>query len=126
MMPMVERLVKDLVVDRQLCVITTRPLLAGSCMLEDMPEYISVMELQHLSQEQRKSVAHARLGFEGIPAFDMFFQKLRQSQGKSDIAEEDDEGGGNADSDVFGNPMMLSMLICYLQMRQEEQKKVET
>eukprot|EP00927_Polykrikos_kofoidii_P028763 TRINITY_DN25017_c0_g1_i2.p1 TRINITY_DN25017_c0_g1~~TRINITY_DN25017_c0_g1_i2.p1 ORF type:complete len:2736 (-),score=602.94 TRINITY_DN25017_c0_g1_i2:74-7891(-) len=123
LMPMVERLIEDFVTERHLVVITSRPLLASSSsILEDIPDRITVFELQSLTREQMKSVAASRLGVDGLKSFESFFSKLRQSQGsisaKQD-GEEDDDGG----EDVFGNPMMLSMLICYLQMRQEKEKK---
>eukprot|EP00929_Paragymnodinium_shiwhaense_P063873 TRINITY_DN31960_c0_g4_i1.p1 TRINITY_DN31960_c0_g4~~TRINITY_DN31960_c0_g4_i1.p1 ORF type:complete len:3718 (+),score=1051.51 TRINITY_DN31960_c0_g4_i1:107-11260(+) len=126
LMPIVERLIKDIVLDRHLVVVTSRPLLASAAStLEDLTEFMPSMELQHLSMQQKKAVAQSRLGLEGLPAFIEFFKKLRQSQnvtGQSSEEEEEDD-----DEDVFGNPMMLSMLICYLQMRQKklEEKQKE-
>eukprot|EP00931_Biecheleriopsis_adriatica_P003876 TRINITY_DN105632_c0_g1_i1.p1 TRINITY_DN105632_c0_g1~~TRINITY_DN105632_c0_g1_i1.p1 ORF type:complete len:3685 (-),score=854.42 TRINITY_DN105632_c0_g1_i1:104-9952(-) len=107
----IEGLIKVLVSYRNLVVVTSRPLLSGKSSLESLTNSISTMTIMNLSDEQKRMVAHARLGIEGIDAYDKLFMRLRASQGSGGQGED----GDAEDSDVFGNPMMLSMLLCYLQ-----------
>jgi len=122
MAPMLEACVKQLVTDRHLVVVTSRPLLSGMSSLEEMTEFITPMKLQNLNDEQKRLIAHNRLGLEGVEMYDALFAKLRENQGSAEEAGDTDGGvqGQGGHEDVFGNPMMLSMLICYLQMRQKE------
>eukprot|EP00929_Paragymnodinium_shiwhaense_P063871 TRINITY_DN31960_c0_g3_i1.p1 TRINITY_DN31960_c0_g3~~TRINITY_DN31960_c0_g3_i1.p1 ORF type:complete len:3687 (+),score=983.36 TRINITY_DN31960_c0_g3_i1:94-11154(+) len=122
-MPFVERLIGDIVMDSHLIVITSRHLMAKDTNLVEMHEHITTLELQRLSNEQKRAIAHTRLGLAGLGDFNQFFQQLRQSQSvvEESVEADEDEYG----EDVFGNPMMLSMLLCYLKSRQEEHAKAQ-
>eukprot|EP00928_Gymnodinium_smaydae_P096165 TRINITY_DN8436_c2_g1_i1.p1 TRINITY_DN8436_c2_g1~~TRINITY_DN8436_c2_g1_i1.p1 ORF type:complete len:1901 (-),score=440.52 TRINITY_DN8436_c2_g1_i1:2671-7926(-) len=110
--PLVEKVIRDFVFQSQFVIVTSRPpLKERKCTLEGMPGIIQVMQLQHLTDEQKRSVAHKRLGLKGLGAFDKFFQQLRKSHNEPDHTDPDTDELGE---DVFGNPMMLSMLLCYL------------
>ncbi|CAE7468359.1 HERC2 [Symbiodinium natans] len=120
----VESLIRVLVRSKNLVVVTSRPLLSGRSALESDPELIMTMRLENLSDEQKRMVAYARLGAEGIEAYDKLLARLRSSQNVSDQGEEAANDGAE---DVFGNPMMLSMLLCYLQtMAKKYAEKKET
>lgn len=122
----VERCILDLVLDRHLVFITSRPFVSKSS-LENADEHIITLQLQNLNDEQRRAIAHSRLGLEGLRAYDKFFKQLKEKSrvGGSDLPEEDNATDQNEEQeDVFGNPMMLSMLICYLQGRQRENEEV--
>lgn len=112
--PVVERLIEDIVRDNHLVIVTSRPLLPDATTLNAIIEHTVRMELQPLTREQKRMVAHARLGIEGVGAFDEIFEQLRQSHDVSGAEGRDEE---ESSEDVFGNPMMLSMLLCYLQKR---------
>jgi hypothetical protein len=58
------------------------------------------------------------LGTDGIAAYEKF---SKQQQEGSPVSDESEEHGQT--EDVFGNPMMLSMLLCYLQTRQIKKEK---
>lgn len=135
--PVIERCIKDFVQDRHFVVVTSRPLISGSTTLEDIGEYMLTMKLQNITDEQKRSIAHTRLGLQGLGVFDKFFKQLREgySFGAADREEivkprkstqashptgELQDSGEKDEQDVFGNPMMLSMLICYLSARQKE------
>ncbi|CAE7796136.1 HERC2, partial [Symbiodinium sp. CCMP2592] len=123
-MQAVESLIRVLVRSKNLVVVTSRPLLSGRSALESDPELILTMRLESLSDEQKRMVAYARLGAEGIEAYDKLLARLRSSQNVSDQGEEAASDGAE---DVFGNPMMLSMLLCYLQtMAKKYAEKKET
>jgi len=124
MMKEVEGLIADLILDGHLVVVTSRPLLGGETKLEEMAEYLTVMQLENLSDENKRAVALKRLGHEGIVAYDRLFRRLRDSQATADaVGEVGDEEMQEkaAEQDVFGNPMMLSMLLCYLQTTQQKE-----
>eukprot|EP00439_Symbiodinium_sp_Y106_P075720 s1219_g15.t1 len=129
----VESLIRVLVRSKNLVVVTSRPLLSGRSALESDPELILTMRLENLSDEQKRMVAYARLGAEGIEAYDKLLARLRSSQNVSDQGEEAASDGAEdwlregGPRDVFGNPMMLSMLLCYLQtMAKKYAEKKET
>eukprot|EP00434_Breviolum_minutum_P030134 symbB.v1.2.026651.t1/scaffold2683.1/size73787/1 len=109
----VESLIRVLVRAKNLVVVTSRPLLSGRSALENESELLVTMRLENLSDEQKRIVAYARLGAAGIDAYDNLLARLRTSQNVSDQGDESSNDGGA--EDVFGNPMMLSMLLCYLQ-----------
>mmetsp|Transcript_99004 Transcript_99004/g.175422 ORF Transcript_99004/g.175422 Transcript_99004/m.175422 type:complete len:203 (+) Transcript_99004:3-611(+) len=118
--PVIEHLIKDIVTDRHLVVITSRRFSAGTSTLEGMDEHISTMELQSLTDEQQRSIAHARLGHSGMASLDQFMKQLRESQS---VTQDNNEEGDGQGENVFGNPMMLSMLLCYLQMKLKEKEE---
>eukprot|EP00434_Breviolum_minutum_P004246 symbB.v1.2.003743.t1/scaffold191.1/size276526/8 len=69
------------------------------------------MEMQFLTDEQKRLIANQRLGPQGLQSFNAFIRKIRGERG------EQGDGTGRLEDrseDVFGNPMMLSMLLCYL------------
>jgi hypothetical protein len=111
-MILIQRFIRDLVMDRHFVVMTSRPMVKGTASLEGMEAYITRMELQSLSDEQQRNIAHSRLGLEGLKKFVAFEKQLRRSQTSS----VDEEGAGQ--ESVFANPLMLSMLLCYLQIKQ--------
>jgi len=113
--PVIERLIANIVLNRHLCVVTTRPLVGTSSRLQDMGVYVSTLKLQAVTDEQKRAIASSRLGVDGLAMFDRFFARLRERQGA--------EGADGGQEDVFGNPMMLSMLLCYLQLRQNKAQK---
>jgi len=126
----VEMNIKRLILDRHMVIVTSRPLLGGESSLEEMGEYIISSKLENLSDEHKRAVARKRLGPEGIDAFDLIFRKLQESQAPLETQREagdlEDNKDKESEQDVFGNPMMLSMLLCYLQTmekKKEEQKK---
>lgn len=125
----VEGVIRNLILDGHLVIITSRPLLGGESSLEEMSEYLTVMQLENLSDENKRAVALKRLGHEGIGGYDELFNRLRESQAPADAQGEngeDDVREKENEQDVFGNPMMLSMLLCYLQTMQKQKKEVET
>jgi hypothetical protein len=113
---------------RQLVIVTSRPLLGGQSYLQDIGESIIHMKLENLNEENKRSVSNARLGFMGMDAYDRLNKKLQESQ---EVTTDDSqqEGGGQAggakQEDVFGNPMMLSMLLCYLQTRIKKEQEAK-
>jgi len=119
---MVEGLITRLVQARHLVVVTSRPMIPGKSSLEDMTEFIVNMKLENLNDEQKRLVAHARLGMEGIDAYDKLFARLSNSQSVGEQSEGDQTSGDGAE-DVFGNPMMLSMLLCYLQTKRTAERQ---
>ncbi|CAK9008247.1 unnamed protein product [Durusdinium trenchii] len=108
----VESLIRVLVRAKNLVVVTSRPLLSGRTSLENESELMLTMRLENLSDEQKRMVAYARLGAAGIIAYDNLLARLRMSQ---NVSDQGDEASNDGAEDVFGNPMMLSMLLCYLQ-----------
>lgn len=112
--------------ERHLVFVTSRPLIGGQSTLEDISECIVAMNLDNLSNEQIRMVAHTRLGISGIDAFDSLFAKLNRSGMDMDNQASTNGPDGEKQEEVFGNPMMLSMLLCYLQtMQKKEAEKKE-
>jgi len=112
----VEHLIRYLVTGRHLVVVTSRTPVAGPPPFADASDLLTTIAVEHLADEQRVSVACGRLSPEGFQAFDAIVRWSRQhpvcpvgdgSQG--------DEAQELAQDDVFGSPIMLSMLITYLQ-----------
>merc|ERR1719183_394940 len=101
----------DLTEERQFVVTSTRPIAAGSnSVILNRPELITVMNLDKFGDEQKHWIAHVRLGADGAVAYEGFVKQLRERDAVSGDADGSEQSG-----DVFGNPMMLSMLLCYLQ-----------
>ncbi|CAK0894799.1 unnamed protein product [Prorocentrum cordatum] len=112
--------------ERHLVFVTSRPLIGGQSTLEDISECMVAMKLDNLSNEQIRMVAHTRLGISGIDAFDSLFAKLNRSGMDRDNQQSTNGADGEKQEEVFGNPMMLSMLLCYLQtMQKKEAEKKE-
>ncbi|CAE7362340.1 Ripk4 [Symbiodinium sp. CCMP2592] len=103
----VEILIQGFVKEGHFLLMTSRRLPQGSS-LESLPEHIVAMEMQPLSDEQKRAIAHSRLGLQGLQSFNTFLTKIRRGQRGSDGGETQEQ------DDIFGNPMMLSMLLCYL------------
>merc|ERR1712228_859496 len=89
--------------------VTSRTFPPGQSSLDGMNEYMVTMKFRHLTDDQQRSIAHARLGNEGLSAFEEFIKRPHAGQ-----KVDDNEEWETSQEDVFGNPMMLSMLICYL------------
>jgi hypothetical protein len=113
MMHVVEGLIRDIVIGRHLVVVTSRQLLPGQSSLDSLSDHITTMELRSLTDQQIRSVAHARLGLNGLLKFDEVMSALRTGGGQKKSTQEHAEEGEKEHGNVFGNPMMLSMLICY-------------
>jgi len=123
--PLIECLIRELVLDRHLVIVTSRPLLKNSeSVFEDMDEFIQRMDLLPLTTQQMRLVAGARLGLDGLASYDQFFTQFRQGTKHVSI-ENGAENGDAPQEDVFSNPMMLSMLICYIQMHEREREEHE-
>ncbi|CAJ1415640.1 unnamed protein product [Effrenium voratum] len=70
------------------------------------------MEMQPLTDEQKRAIANQRLGPQGLQSFNAFIQKMRAGQHSNEEAQ--GQVAQKEQEDIFGNPMMLSMLLCYL------------
>merc|ERR1719282_1155758 len=57
----VEHLIRDVVMDRHLVIVTSRTFAPGQS-LDGMNEYMVTMKFRHLTDDQQRSIAHARLG----------------------------------------------------------------
>ncbi|CAL1162943.1 unnamed protein product [Cladocopium goreaui] len=124
----VESLIRVLVRAKNLVVVTSRPLLSRDrySALENESELLVTMRLENLSDEQKRIVAYARLGAAGIEAYDNLLSRLRTSQNVSDQGtQQGEETSNDGAEDVFGNPMMLSMLLCYLQTMGRRSEELE-
>lgn len=124
----VESLIRVLVRAKNLVVVTSRPLLSRDrySALENESELLVTMRLENLSDEQKRIVAYARLGAAGIEAYDNLLSRLRTSQNVSDQGtQQGEEASNDGAEDVFGNPMMLSMLLCYLQTMGRRSEELE-
>ncbi|CAL1149978.1 unnamed protein product [Cladocopium goreaui] len=77
-------------------------------------EHLVVMEMQFLTDEQKRAIANQRLGPQGLQSFNAFIKKIRGERG------EEANGPEDRSEDIFGNPMMLSMLLCYLSPKENE------
>ena len=84
----VESLIRVLVRAKNLVVVTSRPFLGGRSVLENESELMVTMRLENLSDEQKRMVAYARLGAQGIDAYDNLLARLRSSHNVSDQGDE--------------------------------------
>jgi len=125
LMKAVEATIKHLILDGHFVIVTSRPLLGGESSLEEMADQIYSLQLENLSDEHKRAVARRRLGPEGVEGFDRLFRRLRESQAPTEQGQ--DQAVTDSEQDVFGNPMMLSMLLCYLQtmMKKEAERLAE-
>eukprot|EP00913_Durusdinium_trenchii_P022859 g21463.t1 len=86
--------------------------------LEGIAEHLVVMEMQFLTDEQKRAIANQRLGPQGLQSFNTFIQKIRGERGGEQAPGSQQ---GDRSEDIFGNPMMLSMLLCYLSPKADEE-----
>eukprot|EP00928_Gymnodinium_smaydae_P016291 TRINITY_DN16089_c0_g1_i1.p1 TRINITY_DN16089_c0_g1~~TRINITY_DN16089_c0_g1_i1.p1 ORF type:complete len:3624 (+),score=981.26 TRINITY_DN16089_c0_g1_i1:76-10947(+) len=116
----VESCIASFINDGHMVITTSRVNISSFSILEACRMQMVVVSMQPLSDEHKRTVAHSRLGLQNIDTFDRIFAKLRDSQDRDaeiDAANDDDD---EKEGDVFGNPMMLSMLICYIQTIQKK------
>lgn len=114
----VNLLIQSFVKDGHFVLMTSRPLPPNTMNLEGIAEHLVVMEMQFLTDEQKRLIANQRLGPQGLQSFNAFIRKIRGERG------EQGDGTGRLEDrseDVFGNPMMLSMLLCYLSPKAENE-----
>lgn len=108
----ISKLIKKLVRERHLVVMTSRPVRADSMLFDepDMSDLIVQMTMQDLTEAQVRMIAHARL--EGNKeAMDSFNRFLFPTDILLDSIQQDRQ---DEQKTVFFNPLMLSMLLCYL------------
>ncbi|CAK0904969.1 unnamed protein product, partial [Prorocentrum cordatum] len=122
--PCIERCIQRQILQQRMVVVTSRPLIGGQSSLEEIEDSIVAMNVESLTEEHIRMVAHARLGLSGFDAFERIFAKVRGGGGGEPHGEQGE--GSDGKPEVFGNPMMLSMLLCYLQtMKRKEAEKRE-
>lgn len=110
----VKLLIQGFVKDGHFVLMTSRPLPPNMMNLEGIAEHLVVMEMQFLTDEQKRAIANQRLGPQGLQSFNAFIKKIRGERG------EEANGPEDRSEDIFGNPMMLSMLLCYLSPKENE------
>eukprot|EP00928_Gymnodinium_smaydae_P096156 TRINITY_DN8436_c0_g1_i4.p1 TRINITY_DN8436_c0_g1~~TRINITY_DN8436_c0_g1_i4.p1 ORF type:complete len:2283 (-),score=406.91 TRINITY_DN8436_c0_g1_i4:1423-8271(-) len=103
--PVVEKLVMILMARGEMIVVTTRLTPDNLLAHQELP--IALLRLRHLTDDQKRTIAKTRLGSAEFEAFDELVDRLHKNQLEAN--GEETEG-----QDVFGNPLMLSMLLGYL------------